>query len=170
MKYLLALLLFAGLAPSAQAQPVSEYEMKALYLMNFASYIEWPESERENFNICTLGDDEMAETLTRHEGRKIGRQRMTIARLSSLAAIRKCQLLFVGEREAANLQRISALLNDEPTLIVSDIPQLDSVGIVLAVNGKHLVFDVNFDQCRRIGLRPNSALLRLARHVKKAAG
>lgn len=169
MRLFLALLITLWLSAGARAQPVSEYEMKALYLINFASYIAWPESDRDAFSVCTLGDDEMAETLTRYENRKIGGQRMTIARLSSLGAIRKCQLLFVGAREGANLQRITTLLSDEPTLLVSDIPLLEHVGIVLAVNGRHLVFDVNYDQCRRIGLKPNSTLLRLARTVRKTA-
>ncbi|WP_412480666.1 YfiR family protein [Azonexus sp. IMCC34839] len=168
MRTLLILLFGTWLAAgSAGAQPISEYEMKALYMLNFVSYIEWPEAERESFNLCTYGDDEMASNLARFDGRLIGRERVSIARLTSLGMIRKCQMVFVGEREIANLQRVANIVADLPVLVVTDIPQLDSASIVLSVSEKRLVFDINFEQCRRMGLKPNSKLLRLARFVKK---
>lgn len=166
---ILAYLLAAWFSLSAHADPVAEYDMKATYLYNFAAFTEWPESERATFNLCTLGDENLGQALLRFEGKLIGGVRMAIARLSSLSAIRKCQLLFVGEREQANLPRILAELGDEPVLTVTDAPLLGQVCIVLALENRRLVFDVNFEQCRRLNLRPSSTLLRLARNVKKAS-
>lgn len=165
----LAALWIAWFSLTAQADPVAEYDMKATYLYNFAAFTEWPESDRYSFNLCTLGDENVAQALRRFEGRRIGKQRLTVARLSSLGAIRNCQLLFVGEREVVNLPRIAAELGDEPVLTVSDAALLPQVGIVLSLENQRLVFDVNFEQCRRLNLRPSSNLLRLARTVRKAS-
>lgn len=166
---LLVSLIFAWFSLVAHADPVGEYDMKATYLYNFAAFTEWPESERATFNLCTLGDENIGQALLRFEGKRIGGMRVAVARLSSLAAIRKCQLLYVGEREAVNLPRIVAELGEEPVLTVTDLPLLPQVGIVLALENQRLVFDVNFEQCRRLNLRPSSTLLRLARTVRKAS-
>lgn len=166
---LLISLLIAWFSLAAHADPVAEYDMKATYLYNFAAYTEWPESDRYSFNLCTLGDENLAQAMRRFEGKRIGKQRLMVARLSSLGAIRNCQLLFVGEREAVNLPRIAAELGDEPVLTVTDAALLPLVGIVISLENQRLVFDVNFEQCRRLNLRPSSTLLRLARSVKKAS-
>lgn len=168
MRILLSLLI-AWFSLTAHADPVGEYDMKASYLYNFAAFTEWPDSERATFNLCTLGDDNLGLALLRFEGKRIAGLRVAVARLSSLAAIRKCQLLFVGEREVINLPRIVAELGDEPVLTVTDTPALPQVGIVLSLENRRLVFDVNFEQCRRLNLRPSSTLLRLARSIRKAS-
>jgi hypothetical protein len=38
---------------------VAEADMKAAYIYNFGAFMEWPESNRISFNICTLGDDKI---------------------------------------------------------------------------------------------------------------
>lgn len=149
-----------------RADPVSEYEMKATYLFNFATFSEWPDSERATFNLCTLGEEEVGKALLRLDGRRLHGRRLVIARLTSLTALRNCQVLFVGEREVVNLPKIIAQLGEEPVLTVVDRPVSASVGIQMALEGRRLVFDVNVDQCRQAGVKPSSTLLRLARNVR----
>lgn len=164
MRKLLSFLLVA-LSLSAFADPVSEYQLKAGYAYNFASYTEWPESGRVNFNFCTLNDDNVGLALRRYEGRPIHGRRLVVARLTSLVAINQCQVLYIGASEIDNMPRILHQLGDEPILTISDSAAATGACVKLALDGEQLVFDLNFGRCQRIGLKPNASLLRLAREV-----
>ena len=171
----LFLLLAAWIAGVAQADTwadrpdkVAEADMKAAYVYNFGAFMEWPESNRITFNICTLGDDSIGRSLKRYEGKLISNRRVTVARLSSLAAIADCQVLFIGEQEISNLNRIVSELGNQPVLTVTDGAVLSQVGVVISLVGQRLAFEVNLDYCKRVNLKPQSNLLRLAKNVRKS--
>ena len=166
-RLLLLILLLLGGNARVQAEPLPEHDVKATYLYNFAVLTRWPESARARFNICTLGAEEVGLALRKLEGKLIHERPLTVARLSTLAAIRECQVLFVGQQDAASLPRIVATLGDEPVMTVTDAPQLASVCVVVAPEGKRLAFDVNLEKCRAAHLRPGAPMLNLARTVLK---
>ncbi|WP_295004492.1 YfiR family protein [uncultured Dechloromonas sp.] len=170
--FLLVSLWLAGivLADSGGERPdsVAEADMKAAYIYNFGAFTEWPESNRISFNICTLGDDRVGRSLKRYEGKLINNRRVAVARLSSLAAIADCQILFIGDAELPKLGRIAHELGQQAVLTVADAPVLPQVGMVIALQGQRLAFEVNLDYCKRANLKPQSNLLRLARSVRKS--
>lgn len=164
-----ALLLLFGFCISlaANAQMVSEHDMKAAYLYNFAHLFEWPESRRANFHICILGDEEVGAAMQGYEEKRINGQRMVIARLNTAAPIRLCDILYVGAAEVGNLPKIRAMLGGQPTLTVADKVPLQSVAVALALENKHLMFDVNLEHCERASPKPRQTVLGLARLVRK---
>lgn len=167
MRALILLLLF-WLSPTVNAQVVAEHEMKAAYLYNFAHLFEWPESRRANFHICILGDEEVGAALQGYDEKRINGQRMVIARLTTTTPVRLCDILYVGAGEAVSLPRIRSMLGNQPTLTVSEKGNLQSVGIMLALESNRLMFDVNLEHCERANLKPKPAMLSLARSVRKA--
>lgn len=152
--------------PGALAEPVSEHEMKAVYLYNFAAQTVWPEMQRANFNFCTVGDEEVGLALTRFDARRMHQQRIVIARLSSLVAIRQCQLLYVPARQAHHWPAIVEKLGDLPVLTVSDAPAIKAA-IGLSLEDKRLVFDLRLERFRQAGLQPGPTLKKLARAVSE---
>ncbi len=164
---ILIFLIALWLAGPLRAEPISEADMKANYAYNFAVFTDWPESTRIGFTICTFGDDRVAQAMKRFDGRVVERRRVIAARLSVAAGAGNCDVLFVGEREVANLPRLLAELRDEPVLTVTDAPGSVPACFQLALEGQRLVFDVNLDVCRRVNLMPQSKLLRLARQVRR---
>ena len=170
--FLLVSFWLAGIAlansPGDRPDAVAEADMKAAYIYNIGAFTEWPESNRISFNICVLGDDRIGRSLKRYEGKLISNRRVVVARLSSLAAIADCQLLFIGESEVHNLGRITHELGNLPVLTVTDAPVLTQVGVVISLVGQRLVFEVNLDYCKRGNLKPQSNLLRLAKSVRKS--
>lgn len=163
----LLVLLACCLALDLRAEPVSEYDMKAIYLYNFASYTEWPFWGRANFNFCVLGDDELGNALSRLESKKINGMRVVVARLTSLVAIRQCQVLYLPGKQHANLRRIQSELGELPVLTVGEAGSEAEVGVVLRLEGARLVFDLNLGAFQRAGLKPQETLVRLARNVRK---
>jgi hypothetical protein len=168
MRRLLALLaLWISLA--AYAQVVSEHDMKAAYLYNFAHLFDWPESSRANFHLCVLGDEEVGAALQRFDERRVDGKRIVIARLSSLAPIRLCDILYVGAGEQASLPKVRSTLGNQPTLVVADRGNLPAVGVMLGIENDRLVFDVNLEHCERAGLKAKQTLLGFARSVRRAS-
>ena len=161
------LLLAFALSLTARADPVSELELKGMYLYNFAKHTEWPESDLAMFNICILGDNDLGVAMHKLEGRAIHGRRLVVARLSSMAALRNCQVLFIGRDEIRSLPQIKSKLGDEPVLTVVDVPNVPSVCITVLQEGERLSFDVNMPQCQRGKLKPTTPMLRLARNVAK---
>lgn len=164
----LILLLGFCFSLAINAQTVSEYDMKAAYLFNFAHLFEWPESRRANFHICILGDEEVGAAMQGYEEKRINGQRMVIARLNTTTPIRLCDILYVGAAEAGNLQKVRSMLGGQPTLTVADKVPLQSVAVTLALENKRLTFDVNLEHCERANLKPKQTVLGLARFVRKA--
>lgn len=167
MRRLLPLLAF-WTSLAAHAQVVSEPDMKAAYLYNFAHLLEWPESSRANFHLCVLGDEEVGAALQRFDERRVVGKRIVIARLSTMAPIRLCDILYVGASEQSGLTKIRSTLNNQPTLLVADRGGLPGVGVLLGLENSRLVFDVNLEQCERAGLKPKQTLLDFARSVRKS--
>ena len=165
----LTLLFMFCFSLAANAQVVAEHEMKAAYLYNFAYLFDWPESRRANFHICVLGDDDVGTAVQAYYDRRVNGQRIVIARLTTPTPIRACDILYVGAGEVVNLPKIRSILGNQPTLTVTDKGGLPSVGIMLALEGKRLMFDVNLEQCERANLKAKPTLLELARSVRKSA-
>lgn len=160
-------LLFLG-ASGVRAEAVPEHELKATYTYNFAALTQWPTQDDADFNICVLGNDELASEMRRLDGKTVHGRAVSVARLGSLAAIRDCQVLYVAEDEAASLPRIASLLGDAPVLTVTDAPVAPDVAVRIVTEGTRLAFEVDVERCRRAGLKPAAALLSLARNLRQA--
>jgi hypothetical protein len=160
-------LLGASLAGPAQAQAVPEYVMKATYLYNFMVFAEWPPVDArvasDPVTLCVFGQDNFGTALDSLEGKNVNGRRLTVLRMNSLAQLRKCHLLFITEREAVNMASIQNSLGDAPVLTVADTPQAGGAAIVLALDGKRLVFDINLQRIKRSGITLSSKVLQLAR-------
>ncbi len=165
-----ALALLLVLLPAkvpAQAQAVPEYVMKASYLYNFMIFADWPaldgQSPQEGLTLCVLGQDSFGQALNDLEGKNVNGRRLTVSRLNGLAASKKCHLLFITEQEAPNMQSILKFLADAPVLTVADTPVAAGAAILLSLDGKRLVFDINMQRTKKVGITLSSKVLQLAR-------
>ncbi len=168
MKRLLLLLYFISSSLSVQAQQIPEYELKAQYIINFGLLTEFPSLNSDFFNICILGRDNFGNYFQqKSENRLIAGKKINIARLSSLSSIRKCQILFIAERETANMKQIINELGDTPVLTVTDVFSEPGAMIVLSIEGQRLVFDIDQTKAKNAQLQFSSKLLHLVRRYNK---
>ncbi|MCV2353895.1 YfiR family protein [Paucibacter sp. B2R-40] len=162
-----ALLAGACLSSTVQAQAVPEYAMKASYLYNFMIFADWPgldaQTQIDGLTLCVLGQDNFGEALNNLEGKNVNGRRLSVIRMNGMAGIKKCQLLFITEQEAPNMQSILKYLADAPVLTVADTPVAAGAAILLSLDGKRLVFDVNIQRAKKVGITLSSKVLQLAR-------
>jgi len=168
MRRLLAALIFHVALPAATAgEPVPEYDMKAAFLYNYALFTEWPEPVNGQFNLCILGMDPFGATLNAMDGKQIKGARLTILRISTPANAKTCHILYFGESERNNTQRIMTELGNFPVLTITDADNLSKSGIMISMQlmDKHLTFEVNNEAAHRARLTLSSKMLWLARKV-----
>lgn len=162
----LAALLLACAGP-AMAQPDSEPQLEAAYLVNFLKYVEWPASNRSTTAICLFGRDTLGLFLNGHEGRVIGSKELRIRRVNSPDDMTHCQLVYIPDVEEARIGAVLRWTQGMPVLTASNADGFarSGGGIELLRNGGRVQFIVNADTLSRHGLNPSSQMMRLANRV-----
>jgi hypothetical protein len=157
---------------AAQNARPHEYELKAVYLFNFAKLAVWPDiagsSKSESFAICVLGEDPFGPFLdTVISGENIGGKAVVARRISDPRDAAACRVLYVSSSEEKRLKQILITLNRARVLTVSDMPQFSQRGgmIQFVADNNKVRFEVNLRNTSDSGLTLSSELLKVAAAV-----
>ena len=152
----------------------TEYEVKAAYLYNFGTFVEWPAQltgvKRDTFTICVLGQDPFGPTLDATvAGESIAGKSVMAKRISKPQDATECYILFISSAEERNLNDIVPALARTSVLTVSDMPEFTRRGgmVQFILEGARVRFEVNLAAAERAGLRLSSQLLKLAVNTKR---
>ncbi len=164
-----SILLFAGgLKLSAQTAISPEYEIKAVFLFNFARFVDWPAKAFDAdapFVIGVLGEDPFGSYLDETvRGEKVNGRPLTVQRYRRVGEIRACQVLFISRSEADRLEQILASLRGRGILTVGDADDFAARGgmIRLATEKNKVRMRINLDAVKAANLAISSKLLRVA--------
>ena len=151
----------------------SEYELKAAFLLNFASYVEWPSRVAADsggaFVIGVCGDDPFGDLLDQTVvGKTINGRKVEVKRFSSIRDLKPCHVLFISSSEEGRTGRILSATKDWHVLIVGETDGFARKGGIVGffIEDKKVRFEINPDEAHRSGLKISSKLLKLARVVK----
>ena len=164
----------AGVSPSrARAEVPREYQIKALFLFNFAQFVQWPSAAfaraNEPFRIGILGDDPfdgfLDETV---RGEKINGNPLVIERYASVGEVKDCQILFISRSENGRVGEILGAVKDKNILTVGDMEGfLKNGGIIRFVTEENKIhFKIDLDAAKNVNLVISSQVLRLAQIVE----
>ena len=156
-------------APRGQAQtaPMPEYQLKAVYLFNFAHFVTWPsqESSRAPLVIGILGDDPFGSYLDETvRGQKVVNRPLTIQRFRRITELRNCNILFVSQSERDRAGQIVSSLKGRSILTVSDIDGFaDNGGMIEFVTEQNKIrVRINLNAVNAANMKVSSKLLRVA--------
>jgi hypothetical protein len=170
--YFIALmcLVFSLATPmAASAAPVEsrEFQIKAVFLFNFAQFVEWPPDAFSDptspLVIGILGNDPFGPYLDEAvRGEKVNERSIVIVRFARIEDVAKCHILFISQSEAGRLEQDLASLKGKDVLTVSDLDDFSSLGgMIRFVTEKNKVrLRINNGAARAEGLRISSKLLR----------
>jgi len=150
---------------------ISEYQVKAAFLLNFGKYVEWPASALapDALAICVLGTDPFGAALDQTlAGRRIGGRRLQARRVTDVSQARGCNILFVGRAKPARLDAVFSGLEGQPILLVGEQERFARKGGIInfiEVDQK-IRFEINEAAARRARLKISSQLLKLATIVE----
>jgi YfiR/HmsC-like len=146
--------------------------VKAAFLVNFAKFVEWPESsylgQGAPFSICVLGEDPFGDALNDLRGKFVLNRPVAVWRIKNADDGWRCQILFVSASEKSHLPAIFKALRGARTLLVGETDGFAASGgdIQFMLEDDHVRFAINPDAIRRAGLQVSSKLLALAKIVR----
>ncbi len=165
----LALVLTVCLAlPPVPAQTSREYDLKAVFLYNFASFVEWPESALpaagDPLIIGVLGRDPFGVLLDEVvAGEKLKGHPLEVRRYRAVDAAQECHILYISSSESWRLTQILRFLRGKPVLTVVDMPRrVESDAVITFTTGARVELHVNQAAAERAGLSISSKLLRVS--------
>jgi hypothetical protein len=169
----LLLLLLVGVGPlRAQTAIPHEYQVKAVFLFNFAQFVDWPPAvfadTQAPFVIGVLGEDPFGSILDDTlRGEMLGERAIVIRRYRRREDIDQCHILFISRSEDARIESIVQSARGRHILTVSDTvgSALRGVMIRFVTEKNRIRFRINLDAAKADGLVISSKLLRPAEIV-----
>ena len=156
-----------------RAQPSLEYNVKAALLLNFARFIEWPESAftgpRAPIHICVFAPSPFGDVLDRTLHSETVRERPISTRVvHNVSESDGCHLLFI--REGAETRAEGVLLEGGPhTVTVGESPRFEKMGgaVTFVIEGGRVRFNVNMRPVEERGVRISARMLHVASRVDR---
>lgn len=165
--------LLFGPAARGVEPALTEYQVKALCLVNFARYTEWPAAVFSETNaplvIGIIGESRLRTSLqSATEGKNIAGHNVVIRDLNTEVEYDKCQILFVSASETKHLPEILSRVKNKPILTVGETePFLQQGGIIdFAMRSGRVRFDIDLNAAHHSGLQISSKVLSLADEVR----
>jgi len=167
--FLTAVLITCSLAKLVvQAQSLSEYQVKAAFILNFARFVEWPPdafTDGGSLVVGLVGDDPFGGALDQLNGSTVNGRHLVIRRLRATDNLRGCQILFVSSSERSRLGKIIDSVRGASVLTIGELPQFNQVGgaIRFIVQDSKVRFEINSGATGQARLKMSSKLLALSK-------
>ena len=162
--------LACAVAAAAQ-RTFDEREVKAVFLLNFVQFVDWPSSAfstpESPVVIGVLGEDPFGRLLDEVVAGEIVKGRtLSITRYRRVEDVKSCHVLFISPSESAQYEHIMAALRSQPTLTVGETENFTTRGMIrFLTESNRIRLEVNVDAAKTAGLTISSNLLRAARIV-----
>ncbi|MEQ1353505.1 MAG: YfiR family protein [Candidatus Acidiferrum sp.] len=161
-------ILAVAFANGARGQ-VSEYQIKAAFLYNFAGFVEWPAnsftSPSDPIVICILGANHFGDALEEDtRGKVLAGRTFAVRMVIDAPPKSSCHILFVNSSDRKRFQAMVASLEGNGVLTVGDAPWFIADGGIInfKVQGGKVRFEINVVAAKQAHLRISSKLLSLA--------
>jgi hypothetical protein len=149
----------------AQAEPVSEDQLKAAFVYNFAKFVDWshlPE-DKKTLVFGVLGGRPLKGELYRLAGKTVGDRKVEVVDLSE-QTLSNCDLVFIGKGVPRGNGLAGKALKMMRLLTVSDREGFVGEGglIELYRLKAHIRYDLRAESLAQKGLKVNARLLSMA--------
>jgi hypothetical protein len=170
-----AVLLLAVARPVAADPPaVSVAQVEAVFLFNFAKYVDWPATAFPNpaapITIGVVGTDVLGDSLDHIvAGKSVNGRPFAVKHFSPDADFAGCQILFIGNLETSAVTQILDKTSTLPILTVSDAKLFaqDTAIIGFVLKDQKVRLAIDLDAARKAGLTISSKLLAVADVVRR---
>lgn len=154
---------------AASDPPPPEYQIKAVFLLNFARFVDWPPEAFPDaaapLRIAVLGDDPFGAFLDDAvRGETVNNRSVVVQRFRRIEELGSCHVLFISRSETPRLDEVLSALRGRDILTVSDADRF-------ALNGGMIGFvkrdakvrlQINIEAAKAAKLAISSKLLRPA--------
>ena len=165
-------LLLWNVARPMGAQPISETQVEAAYLFNFAKFVNWPAGTFANaqdpIRLCVLSDKPFLSQLNEIvKGKTVAGHPVLVVLVENGMQARGCQELFISSGDNHNMPQILESLRGTSVLTIGEAKDFVGKGGIIGfvLQSDHVHFQVNQKAATQAGLRLSSQLLSVAKVV-----
>ena len=152
---------------------VPEYDLKTVFLYNFAKFVSWPSDklgpDTDTVRIGVLDMDRVADSLHLVAGKTAKNRPVTITLCRTPEEAGACHIVFFNSADEVMVRRILAAVVDKPVLTVGEAPGFRRWGGIINFrvldNRVRLVIDLQ--AARRARLHISAQLLEVAMEVRQ---
>ena len=144
-----------------------EYQVKAVFIYNFAQFVRWPSSAFSDagapLTIGVLGDDPFGGALeTATQGESIRGRQLAIKRSRTVGGLKGCQIIFISKSENSRLGEIFGALKGQGILTVGESAGFCAQGGMLnfTIQDGNVHVEIHLDAVKREGLGISSNLIK----------
>ncbi len=155
---------------------LSEYQVKALFLLNFIKYVDWPSDALASSNapitIGLCGESKLREALSATVSGKGSAGRMIVIRqIEATDDFSSCQILFISDSASSRMRGILDKARALPILTVGEDNAFAQNGGIInfVLKNGNVRLEVDLGAARQAGLTIHSRLLAVADVVKGKA-
>jgi hypothetical protein len=164
-----------ALGTAARASSLTEAQLKAALLFNFASFTEWPEELPPSapITIGVIGSDSVAAALRALPGQTPGGRDIQVQLVDESQNPRQCQILFISSANQRSIAATLAQVENAPVLTVGESEEFTRLGGIIRIyddDSGHLRFEIDAGHANRVRLKISSRVLKLARIVGNGDG
>lgn len=170
----LALMMLVAPCPLNAAVPAQEYEIKAVFLYNFAQFVQWPPEafadKKAPLVIGILGSDPFGSYMDEAvRGETVDGRPFVVRRYDRPEEITDCHILFISRSESGRLDQILGSLKGKSVLTVGDMDDFSRDGgmIRFVTENNKVRLRINVEAAKSAGLKISSKLLRPAQIVSR---
>lgn len=165
----LAVSVLAAPEKVVETPALSEYQIKALFLFNFAKYVDWPADAFQNEStpivIGVVGQDSFGDNFQKiTTGKSINGRPVLIKHVTNAEEYKTCHILFVSASEKDRLASILDAVKDSAVLTVGETDGfLSEEGIInLTKKANKVRLEINLKAAQKARLQLSSRLLTVA--------
>jgi hypothetical protein len=158
---------------AAGSDRVDSREVKAVFLVNFLSFAEWPAAKlgapQARLTVAILGDPSFAALVEKAAaGRSVNGRGITVQAIDAPEQAAPAHLVFIASSQARQLPAVLRAVADAALLTVGDTDGFarDGVAINLYTLDNRVRIEVNSTAAARAGVKLSANLMRLARIVE----
>jgi hypothetical protein len=140
--YCIFLLLVCAVKLSAQT---TNYQAYALFVVNFAKYSSWPETNSD-FIIAVFGKSKVYDELVKQNGKVINGHTVTVLQVDNINEIGTPHILYLADGKTSALDEVVKRTEGKPVMIISEREGLFKKGAgfsFIVMENNTLRYDIN---------------------------
>jgi len=152
----------------------ADNHLRALFLYNFANYVEWPDSaftrSHGQLHMCLFGEIEFLPMISVYDGTLIGERQLNVFQTTKLKEIEKgCHILFVSRDKRIELPNFFNQIKYTYVLSIGERKDFSAKGGIVSIvrTSDRVQFDINLTAAMANRLTISSDLLSLARKIRR---
>jgi YfiR/HmsC-like len=161
----------SGQLSQSDTSELTESEIKASYLYNFARFTEWPGNAANPdlpITLCFLGRDTFSPSILNGFGKKsVGTHPLKVVVVTDIRPTQSCQIIYIGSSEDERAAAIIDGARQAKAMTVGETVKFREAGgmVRLYKESGSVRFEVNVDELDRSSLKLSSKVLGIARLV-----